>query len=182
MDVLHRVVKAPLGALAAAALVAGCGGGESGTQAASAPPPAASVPAMTAPAPQPTATTNTPPPKRHQRAKPQRRSSDQPLRVTAPYKCNRKPLKALAADGRVKVLPAIVRPGQRFNVIVTDPHANVALVSLAGVAPKPIEANARRQGHNLTATVQMPSSASCGNKLLEIEGDVSAEAYVAVAR
>jgi hypothetical protein len=55
-------------------------------------------------------------------------------------------------------------------------------VSLTGVASKPILAQGREQGGRLTATLEMPGYASCGNKLLEVEGDVSAEAYVGVRR
>jgi hypothetical protein len=67
-------------------------------------------------------------------------------------------------------------------VTITDPSAKVAIVSLAGVAPKPIQQNASEQGGKLTATLKMPGYATCGNKLLEIEGDLSAEAYVGVSR
>jgi len=75
-----------------------------------------------------------------------------------------------------------VKPGQTFAVTVTDPSAKVALVSLAGVAPKPIQSSASEHNGKLSATLKMPSYATCGNKLLEVEGDVSAEAYVGVSR
>ncbi|HET8672124.1 MAG TPA: hypothetical protein VFL87_00695 [Thermoleophilaceae bacterium] len=165
-------------------VVAGCGGGSSGTTA-TAPPARETAPPTTpsTPARQPTATTGLPP--KHHRKKPQPLgggSSTAPLRVTSRYTCNGKRLRAIAADGPVKVKPAIVKPGQSFAVIVTDPSAKVALVSLAGVAPKPIQSNATQQNGKLSATLRMPSYATCGNKLLEVEGDVSVEAYVGVSR
>jgi hypothetical protein len=49
------------------------------------------------------------------------------------------------------------------------------------VAAKPIQVQAKEQGGKLAATLKMPGYASCGNKLLEIEGDLSAEAYVGVS-
>jgi hypothetical protein len=102
--------------------------------------------------------------------------------VGASYKCNGKPLKAINADGPVRLDPAIVKPGQSFAVTITDPSAKVALVNLAGVAPKPIQSNATEQGGKLTATLKMPGYASCGNTLVTVEGDVSAQAYVGVGR
>jgi hypothetical protein len=81
----------------------------------------------------------------------------------------------------VAVKPKVVKPGQSFAVTITDPSAKVAVVSLAGVAAKPIQSNATEQNGKLTATLRMPGYASCGNKLLEIEGDLSAEAYVGVS-
>jgi hypothetical protein len=53
-------------------------------------------------------------------------------------------------------------------------------VSLAGASSQPLFVMARRSGGRLTARLRMPSGATCGNKLLSVEGDVSAEAYVAV--
>ena len=178
--------KAAATAIAAAAVLAGCGGGHK-QQAATAPPPPATAPASTGPSTQP-ATTPTPAKKKKQQqhgskpklVPPNGGSSTQPLRVSAPYKCDGKPLRAIAADGPVKVKPAIVKAGQSFTVVVTDPSAHVATISLAGVAPKPIQANARETSGHLEATLKMPGYASCGNKLLEVEGDVSAEAYVGV--
>jgi hypothetical protein len=171
-------------ALGAAAAVAGCGGGSSST--ATTAPPAhepAPVTTPTTPAQQPTATTGVPPKHHRKRSQPLGGgSSTAPLRVTSRYTCNGKPLRAIAADGPVKVKPAIVKPGQSFAVTITDPSARVAVVSLAGVAPKPVQANAARRNGKLTATLKMPSYATCGNKLLEVEGDVSAEAYVGVSR
>ena len=96
------------------------------------------------------------------------------------YKCHGRPLKAIKADGPLKLDPSIVKPGQSFSVTITDPRAKVALVNLAGVAPKPIQANATEQSGKLTATLKMPGYASCGNKLVTVEGDVSAQAYVGV--
>jgi hypothetical protein len=176
---------ARIGAVALLAALAGCGGGSKGTTA-TAPPTHETAPATTpsTPAQQPTATTGVPP--KHHRKKPQPLetggSSTAPLRVTSRYTCNGKPLRAIAADGPVKVKPAIVKPGQSFAVTITDPSAKVAVVSLAGVAPKPIQSNASEQNGKLAATLKMPSYATCGNKLLEVEGDVSAEAYVGVSR
>jgi hypothetical protein len=37
------------------------------------------------------------------------------------------------------------------------------------------------RGGALEAKIRMPAYATCGNKLLEIEGDISAEAYVGVS-
>ena len=105
-----------------------------------------------------------------------------PLKVGARYTCAGKPLKALSAQGPVVVKPKVVKPGQSFAVTITDPSAKVAIVSLAGVAPKPIQQNASEQSGKLTAMLTMPGYATCGNKLLEIEGDLSAEAYVGVSR
>jgi hypothetical protein len=175
-------VKAALGLILIAAVTAGCGGG-GGEQTASAPAPASSTPQTASSTPQasPTATTRTPP-KKH-RTKPQpltTGSSTQPLHVGASYTCNGKPLKAIKADGPVKLDPAIVKPGQSFAVTITDPSAKVALVNLAGVAPKPIQSNATEQGGKLTAKLEMPAYATCGNKLVTVEGDVSAQAYVGV--
>ncbi|MGZ4201671.1 MAG: hypothetical protein ACXVRH_06410 [Thermoleophilaceae bacterium] len=119
-------------------------------------------------------------PKRH-RSKPSS-SSAAPLRVSAPYTCNGKPLRAIAADGPVKVQPAIVKPGQSFTVTVTEPGARVADVTLAGVAAQPILVKGALRSGALEAKIRMPAYASCGNKLLEIEGDISAEAYVGVGK
>ena len=168
-------------ALLVAVVVAGCGGGSSTqkTTGASA-PPVSSPQSPTSSAPQPTATTNTPP--THHRKKPQPlEDSKLPLKVGARYTCKGKPLKELSAGGPVVVTPKVVKPGQSFAVTVTDPSAKVALVSLAGVAPKPIQSNAREQAGKLTATLKMPSYATCGNKLIEVEGDLSAQAYVGVS-
>ena len=184
-------------AIAAAVLVlaalAGCGGGGS-KQRASAPAqsaPAATVTTVapertTTPAERATTTTTT-------RAAAPRRvsSSSAPLRVgvmpsralaTAPYTCQGKPLRAIAADGPVTVDPAIVKPGQAFTVTVTDRSVKVADVSLTGVSSTPITAHGVGADDGLAARLRMPRGASCGNKLLEVEGDVSAEAYVGVSR
>lgn len=175
-------MKAALGPILIAAVIAGCGGG-SGTQTASAPPKAPPITNPQSPSSSsPTATTNTPPTKHRTKPQPLEQSSTQPLHVGPAYTCNGKPLKAIKADGPVKLDPAIVKPGQSFAVTVTDPSAKVALVSLAGVAPKPIQSNATEQGGKLTATLKMPAYASCGNKLVEVEGDVSAQAYVGVGK
>jgi hypothetical protein len=180
--VLDGGVKAATTATLIAAVLAGCGGSNStqpnGT-AASSPPisnPQSPIPSS------PTATTNTPP--KHHRTKPQpltNPSSTQPLKVGGAYTCKGQRLKTISAAGPVKVQPKVVKPGQPFDVTITDPSAKVALVSLAGVAPKPIQVQAKEQGGKLAATLKMPGYASCGNKLLEVEGDLSAEAYVGVS-
>jgi hypothetical protein len=82
----------------------------------------------------------------------------------------------------VKVQPEIVKPGQAFTVTVTDKSVKVAVVTLTGVATKPIQVEGHQQDGQVTAKLSMPGYASCGNKLLEVEGDLSAEAYVGVAR
>jgi hypothetical protein len=165
-----------------AALAAGCGGGNKQAATTTAPPAHEPAPVATPTAPAqnaaPTATTNTPPTK-HRR---KQSSSSAPLEVSAPYRCNGKPLRSISAAGPVNVKPAIVKPGQSFTVTVTDPAAKVAVVSLAGVAPKPIQVSAKPIAGHVAATLTMPGYATCGNKLLEVEGDVSAEAYVGVAR
>jgi hypothetical protein len=175
-------VKTAATALLIAAVLAGCGGGSSKTTTSTvgATAPATShLPPATPPSP--TATTGTPP--THHRRRPQPlEDSKLPLKVGTRYTCQGKPLKALSAQGPVVVKPSVVKPGQSFAVTITDPSAKVALVSLAGVAPKPIQSNASEQSGKLTATLKMPGYATCGNKLLEIEGDLSAEAYVAVSR
>jgi hypothetical protein len=178
-------VKTAATTLLIAAVLAGCGGGGAKTTStvATTAPATRHLPPATSPSPaaQPTATTGTPP--THHRRRPQPlEDSKLPLKVGARYTCQGKPLKALSADGPVVVKPAVVKPGQSFAVTITDPSAKVALVSLAGVAPKPIQSNASEQSGKLTATLKMPGYATCGNKLLEVEGDLSAEAYVGVSR
>ena len=168
-------------ALLIAAVLAGCGGGGSGTTSTVGATSPATRPPPPATSQSPTATTNTPP--THHRRRPQPlEDSKLPLKVGARYTCAGKPLKALSAQGPVVVKPNVVKPGQSFAVTITDPSAKVAIVSLAGVAPKPIQQNASEQGGKLTATLKMPGYATCGNKLLEVEGDLSAEAYVGVSR
>lgn len=175
-------MKAAASAVLITAVLAGCGGGSKNTTATAPkpPPPTSTLPPSTSSSPSPTATTNTPP--KHHRKKPQplNTSSSAPLHVGARYTCHGKPLKAIQADGPVKLGPSIVKPGQSFTVTITDPSAKVALVNLAGVAPKPIQSNAKEQGGKLVATLKMPGYASCGNKLVTVEGDVSAQAYVGV--
>ncbi len=166
-------------AIAALAGVTACGGGsKQHAVSAAAPPPVAQATTTTNPAAiLPHATK----PKGH-RSKPAAGSSTAPLRVSAPYTCNGKPLRAIAADGPVKVQPAIVKPGQSFTVTVTEPGARVADVTLAGVAAQPILVKGAVRSGALEAKIRMPTYASCGNKLLEIEGDISAEAYVGVGK
>lgn len=161
-----------------AAVLAGCGGGGSKKQASA---PAQSAPAATVTTVAPARTTTTEQATTTQRAAPRHvSSSSAPLRVAAPYTCEGKPLRAIAADGPVKVQPAIVKPGQSFTVTVTEPGARVADITLAGVAPQPILVKGALRSGALEAKIRMPTYATCGNKLLEIEGDISAEAYVGV--
>ena len=75
----------------------------------------------------------------------------------------------------------MVKPGQSFTVTITAKNVHVAVVSLAGVSLKPIQSNAKEQNGQLVATLKMPPHAGCGNKLLEIEGDITAEAFVGVS-
>ena len=172
-------------AAAAAALVAGCGGGSSDTQT-SAAEQSTSTPSTTTPSrtiPSPPATTDQPRTNPNKKVKqPGKSSSQEPLKVTHSYTCNGKPLKALSAAGPVKVDPEIVKPGQAFTVTVTDKSVKVAVVTLTGVASKPIQVEGHPQDGEVTAKLSMPGHASCGNKLLEVEGDLSAEAYIGVAR
>jgi len=173
-------VKTAATGLLIAAVLVGCGGGSSTQKTTSSAPPTSNPQAPISSAPQPTATTNTPPTPHRKKPQPLE-DSKLPLKVGARYSCEGKPLKELSAGGPVVVKPKVVKPGQSFAVTVTDPRAKVALVSLAGVAPKPIQSNAKEQGGKLTATLKMPSYATCGNKLIEVEGDLSAQAYVGVS-
>jgi hypothetical protein len=170
-------------ALVIAAAIAGCGGGHQGSTATAPTAPAAQGPAPTTSAPTvPTATTNTPP-KKH-RIKPQPlepNSSTQPLTVGSSYQCGGGTLKTIDAHGPIVVKPAVVKPGQSFTVTITAKNVHVAVVSLAGVSLKPIQANAKPAGGNLVATLTMPARAGCGNKLLDIEGDIAAEAFIGVS-
>jgi hypothetical protein len=103
------------------------------------------------------------------------------LKPTGGYTCKGKLLRALSSDGPVKVEPPVVKPGQSFTVLITDRSAKVAQVTLTGVSNTPITANGVGADGGLAARLRMPPAASCGNKLLEIEGDLSAEAYVGVS-
>jgi hypothetical protein len=182
--VLDGGVKAATAAVLIAAVLAGCGG-RSARQTASTPAPTPSNPAPATSNPQ--SANSAPAPQAHapkHRTKPQpltNPSSAQPLKVGGAYTCKGQRLKAISTAGPVKVQPKVVKPGQSFSVTITDPSAKVALVSLAGVAPKPIQVPAKEQNGKLAATLNMPGYATCGNKLLEIEGDLSAEAYVGVS-
>jgi hypothetical protein len=176
------VLKAAATAVVIAAVLAGCGGGSSKQPNTSvSTPPTSGVQPPTQPSAQPTATTNTPPPKHRKKPQPLE-DSKLPLKVGGAYTCKGQRLKTLSAAGPIKVQPKVVKPGQSFAVTITDPSVKVALVSLAGVAPKPIQVSATEQNGKLTATLKMPGYAACGNKLLEVEGDLSAEAYVGVSR
>ena len=97
------------------------------------------------------------------------------------YTCIGRKLRALSANGPVKVEPPVVKPGQSFTVLVTDRHVKVVQVTLTGVSATPIVANGVGADDGIAARLKMPASAACGNKLLEIEGDLSAEAYVGVS-
>jgi hypothetical protein len=102
------------------------------------------------------------------------------LKPTSGYTCNGKKLRALSSDGPVKVEPPVVKPGQSFTVLVTDRSVKEVQVTLTGVSATPITAKGVGADEGIAARLKMPASASCGNKLLEIEGDLSAEAYVGV--
>lgn len=151
---------------------AGCGGGGDKRAASTAqtPPQTAAV----------TTTTETQTQSEsHERAlKPKPRAKKNELRTTVSYKCNGEKLRALGATGPVHVKPKFVKPGQRFTVTITDANVRQATVSLTGVSNDPIQADAT----NRTATLTVPATASCGNKLVTVEGDVSAQAYVGVGR
>ena len=97
---------------------------------------------------------------------------------TRTYTCDGDGLSTLPPEGPVRVEPEIVAPGDRFTVRVTEPGAREVLVSLAGASDQPVSASGPASGVTLT----MPREATCGNKLLTVEGDVSALAYVAVRR
>jgi hypothetical protein len=174
-------MRAAFGAIFVVAVFAGCGGGGSTqstpSQQASGPGPQPSTPAV------PTATTNTPPTATRTTPEPvpDAAPSTQPLKVGSSYTCGGKQLKGIESADAVKVKPKVVRPGQSFMVFITDPKVKVATVSLAGVSTKPIQSTAKEVAGELAATLKMPAGASCGNKLIEIEGDISAQAYVGVS-
>ncbi|HEY1596306.1 MAG TPA: hypothetical protein VGF74_12980 [Thermoleophilaceae bacterium] len=180
-----RPLTATAVAVLIAAISAGCGGGShSNTNTSAAQPPTSDLrPPTSQPQTAPTATTNTPP-KKH-RTKPQplepANSSTQPLTAGSTYKCGGGTLKTIDAHGPIVVKPAVVKPGETFTVTITAKNAHVAVVSLAGVSDKPIQANAKPEGGNLVATIHMPPKAGCGNKLLDIEGDLTAEAFIGVS-
>jgi glucose/arabinose dehydrogenase len=144
--------------------LAGCGGG--GAKHASTAPPAETE----------AVTTHTQKAAEPKRPTPKPKKNE--LHTTVTYRCNGERLRAIEATGPVKVEPAFVKPGESFTVTITDPSAKQATVSLTGVANNPIQADA----HNRRATLTVPAGASCGNKLLTVEGDVSAQAYVGVGR
>lgn len=127
----------------------------------------ATAPTTTTSAAPPTATTGEPPGARRG-----------PPPGTRSYTCGGEELSTLPPDGPVTVEPEIVMPGERFTVGVTEPGAREILVSLAGASDQPVSASGDASGVTLT----MPEGATCGNKLLTIEGDASALAYVAVSR
>jgi hypothetical protein len=152
-------------------LAAGCGSDDKPTRAETAVPPPASR--------QQAPNIGTQAASRKQRPKASRPPS-QPR--SKPYRCAAKELRALEPTGPVRIDPNPVDAGARFDVVVIDPSAQVAVVSLAGVSDEPIRADAEKRGVALVATLRMPAGASCGNKLVTVEGDVSVQAYVAVRR
>jgi hypothetical protein len=177
--VFNRGVRrtATIASLALLAAVSGCGGGGSKQQ--------ASAPAQSAPAVTTTSTvaqtTSTARKRKSHSSGTATVTTGSALKVASRYTCKGKPLRGLSASGPVKVQPAVVKPGQAFTVTVTDRSAKVADVSLTGVASVPIVAHGVAADDGLVARLRMPTGASCGNKLLEIEGDVSAQAYVGVS-
>src|SRR3954470_11440006 len=159
-----------------AAVIVGCGGGNNGSTGTAAKPPTSDLPPPTSAAPTapaPTATTNTPPTVHRTTPQPSNPST-QPLKVGSSYKCGGATLKTIDARGPIKVKPAVVKPGQSFTVTISAKNVHVAVVSLAGVSLKPIQSNAKEQNGQLVATLKMPPHAGCGNKLLDIEGDITA--------
>jgi hypothetical protein len=178
--VLNRGVRrtATVATIVMLAALGGCGGGSKKQQASAPAPP---VPAATTTTTATTRTTSTAAKHKSRAHSTTTASSSAPLKVASRYTCKGKPLRGLSASGPVKVEPAVVKPGQAFTVTVTDRSAKVADVSLTGVASVPIVAHGVAADDGLAARLKMPAGASCGNKLLEIEGDVSAEAYVGVS-
>jgi hypothetical protein len=128
----------------------------------------------------PTATTNTPP-TAHRTTPQPLNPSTQPLKVGSTYKCGGSTLKTIDAHGPIVVKPAVVKPGESFTVTITAKNVHVAVVSLPGVSHVPLQANAKPRNGDLVATLKMPAHAGCGNKLLEIEGDITAEAFIGVS-
>lgn len=98
------------------------------------------------------------------------------------YTCRGEELRTLPSERPVEVEPEVVEPGDGFSVTIAEPSARVAIVSLTGVTTEPIVVRAQPADEGLVAALTMPESADCGNKLLTVEGDVSAEASVAVRR
>jgi hypothetical protein len=145
------------------------------------PPPATTNPPPPQ-SPQPTATTNTPPTHHRRKPQPLENTSTAPLRAGSTYQCGGSALKTIDARGPIKVQPPVVQPGHTFAVTITAKNVHTVVVSLAGVSLKPIEATAKPDHGNLTATIKMPAGAGCGNKLLDIEGDLTAEAFIGVSQ
>jgi hypothetical protein len=165
----------------AALLLAGCGGDDNDETEAAKPPPTTSATTETT---SPTATTNEPPGAR--RGEPPGETvpepaEDQTVRpAEETYRCRGEELRALDAPGPVEVEPKIVKPGQSVTVTITE--GNAAIVNLTGISDEPISAPAMRIGDELRAVLLVPRNAGCGNKLITVEGDVSAEAYIGVSR
>jgi hypothetical protein len=181
VGVFNRGVRTVAIAALTAAVLAGCGGGGDSTQTAAPPTRTAAPPISTPQSPTrttPTATTNTPPTVHRTTPQP---SSTQPLTVGSTYKCGGSTLKTIDAHGPVVVQPKVVKPGQTFTVTITAKNVHVAVVSLPGITRVPLQVNAKPQNGKLVATLKMPERAGCGNKLLEIEGDITAEAFIGVS-
>lgn len=141
-----------------------------------APGPGETVPTRTEPSrtgPEPTATTGEPPGGRR---------GPPPAERGTTYRCGSQELSAQPPDGPVRVFPNWVHPGESFTVTILDRDVRTAAVSLAGVSDEPIFVEARRRRGRLRATVPMPAEASCGNKLVTVEGDLSARASIGVSR
>ena len=114
--------------------------------------------------------------------KPDGSGGDQTIRpVGPPYACGGEELRALSSTGPVRLDPRVVRRGQSFTVTITEPAADLAVANLTGVSERPISVEAQPSSGRLRATLRMPADAPCGNKLVTVEGDVSAEAYVGVS-
>jgi hypothetical protein len=167
--------------LIVALAAAGCGGDDDDEPSRR---PSQKAPETSAP---PKATTGEPPGARKGPPEEEQPTTDeQGNEVTRPvgpsFRCDGKRQRALSASGPVEVDPPVVAPGEAFTVTIADPSARAALVQLAGVTDLPIQATAQPSGGRLRATIRMPSRATCGNKLITVEGDVSGQAYVGVRR
>ncbi len=161
------------------AFVSGCGGEEDPQPPpVSAPPPAGRAPTEPAPPSARKPEAGAGPARRLEGEKEASGGGIGP--VGQPYLCRGEQVRRLSSEGPVQVSPAVVRPGERFTVTITDPEAGEAAVGLAGASTEPVFEQAERSGGRLRARLRVPRGASCGNKLLTVEGDLTAEAYVAV--
>jgi hypothetical protein len=160
---------------------AGCGGGDDDEPSRR---PAQTAPKTSTP---PKATTGEPPgarkgPPQEEQPTTDEQGSEVIRPVGRSFRCDGRRQRALSASGPVEVDPPVVAPGEAFTVTITEPSARAGLVQLAGVTDLPIQATAQSSGGRLRATIRMPPRATCGNKLITVEGDVSGEAYVGVRR